>query len=235
MRESRGFLPSSFLLEGRGGRKFQRLDFGFDGRLELMLLRRGKRGQVRLCGKLFASERDVNTPEVSSSNVLCCWGKFRSCANVLEVRMGVERLAYKPFQSAFAVMFHPTRMVIVVRAVIMDMMSEIDGVISESVHLDLGEHNAAASIHPTSPYRYSIPTPNFSGGLSTLSTPSPALRAIDARRSGTPTSATVGTSAVSALPYRMLYAVVTMDTVTIYNVTGRQSILESRSLILSLV
>ena len=105
----------------------------------------------------------------------------------------------------------------------------------ESVHLDLGEHNATASIHPTSPHRHSIPTPSlspivaptpiFSGGPSTLSTPSPALRAVDARRSptpgrsvtGTPTSATVGTSSVFALPYRMLYAVVTMDTVTIYD------------------
>ena len=105
----------------------------------------------------------------------------------------------------------------------------------ETVHLDLGEHTLAPSFYPTSPHRHSIPTPSlspivaptpvFPGGPSTLLTPSPALRAIDGGRSptpgrsitGTPIPSTVGTSSVFALPYRMFYAVATMDTITIYD------------------
>ena len=105
----------------------------------------------------------------------------------------------------------------------------------EHVHLDIGEHGATHSVNPTSPHRHSIPTPSlspivaptpvFPGGPSTLLTPSPALRAIDAGRSptpgrsvaGTPVPTTVGTSSVFALPYRMFYAVATMDTITIYD------------------
>lgn len=105
----------------------------------------------------------------------------------------------------------------------------------ESVHLDLGEQGLTPSLYPTSPHRHSIPTPSlspivaptpvFPGGPSALLVPSPALRAIDGGRSptpgrsitGTPTPSTVGTSSVFALPYRMFYAVATMDTITIYD------------------
>ena len=115
------------------------------------------------------------------------------------------------------------------RSVVMEQGKE------ETVHLDLGEHSVTPSLYPTSPHRHSIPTPSlspivaptpvFPGGPSTLLTPSPALRAADAGRSptpgrsiaGTPIPATVGTSSVFALPYRMFYAVATMDTITIYD------------------
>lgn len=106
----------------------------------------------------------------------------------------------------------------------------------ENIELDLGV--SGASTVPTSPHKHFIPTPSlspivapspvFAGTPSMLRMPSPALSAVDAIASpvsvsgrsiaSTPVPQTsVVTSSVFALPYRMLYAVATMDTIAIYD------------------
>jgi chromatin assembly factor 1 subunit B len=110
----------------------------------------------------------------------------------------------------------------------------------EYVDLNLGLGSAAiVSAASTSPHKHSIPTPTLSPIFSpspafpvkssSLLMPSPALSATDAVSSPTPgrsTSSTpiqqastpsIVTSSVFALPYRMLYAVATMDTIAIYD------------------
>lgn len=107
----------------------------------------------------------------------------------------------------------------------------------ETVDLDLGVGTSnSAPMAPASPHKHSIPTPSlspivspspvFAGIPSSLRMPSPALSATDAMPSpvsgrsiaSTPVpQPSIVTTSVFALPYRMLYAVATMDTIAIYD------------------
>lgn len=104
----------------------------------------------------------------------------------------------------------------------------------ENLSLDLGV--GGSSSVPVSPHKHSIPTPSlspivapspvFAGMPSSFRMPSPALSAVDAMPSpvsgrsvaSTPVpQQSIVTSSVFALPYRMFYAVATMDTIAIYD------------------
>ncbi|EMD36849.1 hypothetical protein CERSUDRAFT_114773 [Gelatoporia subvermispora B] len=92
------------------------------------------------------------------------------------------------------------------------------------------QQTAPSPVTPQKPTPLIAPSPRIAiptntAGLASATMPSPALSASESLRpptpakskSGSPSPAPPATASVFALPYRMLYAVATMDTVTIYD------------------